>query len=63
MGASLMKLPIFNESIQKSHNILKQFKLDLIKIISDADFKLLNNTVNCFVGVAAMQVIILLYIT
>lgn len=61
MGASLMKLPIFNKSIINSHNILKQFKIDLIKIISDADFNLLNNTVNCFVGIAAIQVIINMY--
>lgn len=63
MGKSLMRLPIFNESIQKSHNILKQFGIDLIKIISNNDSNTFNNTVNCFVGIAAMQVNILLFYT
>lgn len=56
MGTSLMTLPIFNESITKSHNILKQFKIDLIKIITDTDSKILNNIVHSFVAIAAMQV-------
>lgn len=59
MGTSLMMLPIFKESILKSHNILKQFKIDLVKIITDADSKSLNNAVNSFVAIAAMQVNIL----
>lgn len=60
MGKSLMKLSIFNESILKSHNVLKQFKIDLVKIITDSDSKKLNNPVNCFVGIVAMQVNIFL---
>lgn len=56
MGTSLMMLPIFNESILKSHNILKQFKIDLIKIIADFDSKSLKNPADSFVGIAAMQV-------
>lgn len=56
MGASLMKLPIFNESILKSHNVLKDFGIDLVKIITSSDPNILNNTVHSFVGIAAMQV-------
>jgi len=56
MGSSLMKLPIFHESILKSHHILKEFKIDLVKIITNTDYKTFNNTVNSFVGIAAMQV-------
>jgi len=56
MGTSLMKLPIFNESILKNHNILKEFGIDLVKIITSTDANILNNTVNTFVGIAAMQV-------
>jgi len=56
MGTSLMKLPIFNESILKSHSILKEFGIDLVKIITSADPNILNNTVNSLVGIAAMQV-------
>jgi len=59
MGTSLMKLPIFNESISKSHNILKEFRIDLVKIITSTDPNILNNIVNSFVGIAAMQVNIL----
>lgn len=56
MGTSLMKLPIFNESILKSHTILKEFGIDLIKIITNTDPNILNNTVNSFVGITAIQV-------
>lgn len=62
MGTSLMKLPIFNESIQKSHNILKPFGIDLIKIITDTNPNTLNNTVYSFVGIAALQVNISFFI-
>lgn len=51
-----MKLPIFNESILKSHTILKELGVDLTYIITNTDPNILKNTVNCFVGVAAMQV-------
>lgn len=63
MGISLMKLPIFNESILKSHTILKEFEIDLVKIITNNDPNTLNNTVNSFVGITAIQVniFILLY--
>jgi len=56
MATPLMKLPVFNESILKSHNVLKQFGIDLIKIITDTDLNVLSNTVNYFVGITAMQV-------
>lgn len=60
MGTSLMKLPIFNESILKSHAILKELGVDLIKIITDTDPIILNNIVNYFVGITAIQVNILI---
>jgi len=56
MATSLMKLPIFSESILRSHNVLKQFGVDLIKIVTDTDTNILNNIVNIFVGITAMQV-------
>jgi len=56
MGTSLMKLPIFNESILKSHSNLKDFGIDLVKIITSTDPNILNNTVNSLVGIAAIQV-------
>lgn len=58
MGSTLMKLPIFKESIQKNHNVLKKFDIDLIQIITDTDPSTINNTVNSLVGITAMQVII-----
>lgn len=56
MGTSLMKLPIFNDSILKSHEILKVLGIDLIYIITNTDSNILNNTVNSLVGVVAIQV-------
>lgn len=56
MGKSLMNLPIFNESILKNYSVLKEFGIDLVKIITSTDPDILNNTINSFVGIAAMQV-------
>ncbi|XP_050524285.1 fatty acid synthase [Daktulosphaira vitifoliae] len=56
MGKSLMKLPVFRESINNSHNILRQFGVDLIKVITDFDLNIFNNAVNLFVGITAIQV-------
>lgn len=62
MGASLLKLPIFNKSISKSHTILKELGVDLIKIITDTNPNVLNNTVNALMGITAIQVNIRQYI-
>lgn len=61
MGTSLMKLPIFKKSIQKSNSISKEFGVDLIKIITNSDHQILNNTVNSFVGITAIEVNISFY--
>jgi fatty acid synthase len=63
MGTSLIQLPIFNESILKSHEILKALGIDLIYIITNTNSNILNNTVNSFVGVVAIQVNINILIT
>ncbi|XP_065221123.1 fatty acid synthase-like isoform X2 [Planococcus citri] len=56
MGKSLMNIPILAESIRKSHQFLKSKGLDLIKIITDDDPKTLDNILNSFVGIAAIQI-------
>ena len=56
MGRSLMNIPKFAESIQKSHQILLSKNLDLIRIITDNDPALFDNIINSFVGIAAIQV-------
>lgn len=62
MGSSLMKLPIFKESIQKNHTVLKKFGIDLIQIITNTDPSTINSTVNSLVGIVAMQVNIFKYL-
>lgn len=51
-----MDLPIFRESIERSHKILESKGLDLIKIITDDDPNVFENILNSFVGIAAVQV-------
>lgn len=62
MGTSLMDLPIFKESIQKCNIIIREFGIDIIEIITNTDYQTLNNTVNSFVGITAMEVNIPFYI-
>ncbi|XP_047000141.1 fatty acid synthase-like [Schistocerca americana] len=56
MGSQLMKLPIFAESIRKCHATLEPLGIDLINIITTADESVFDNIVNCFVGIAAIQI-------
>lgn len=58
MGASLMELPLFRDSILKSHEVLKPYKIDLIKIITSSDTNTFDNILHSFVGIAAIQVAI-----
>ncbi|XP_065215656.1 fatty acid synthase-like [Planococcus citri] len=56
MAKSLMTIPIFSESIRKSHQILQLKQIDLIRIITDDDPKIFDNILNSLVGIAAIQV-------
>lgn len=56
MGKDLMKIPIFAESVHKSHQTLKPKGVDLIRIITNNDPKTFDNILNSFVGIAAIQV-------
>ncbi|XP_065217068.1 fatty acid synthase-like [Planococcus citri] len=56
MAKSLMSIPIFAESIKKSHQIMQSKQIDLIKIITDDDPKIFDNVLNSFVGIAAVQI-------
>ncbi|KAJ6625428.1 Fatty acid synthase [Pseudolycoriella hygida] len=56
MGTSLLELPLFRASIQRSHEALKPYNLDLIQIITSQDPKIFENILNSFVGIAAIQV-------
>ncbi|XP_065219674.1 fatty acid synthase-like [Planococcus citri] len=56
MAKSLMNIPIFAESIKKSHQIMQSKQIDLIKIITDDDPEIFDNILNSFVGIAAIQI-------
>ena len=56
MGEKLMQIPTFHESISKTTEILKEFNIDLVKIIMESDSNTYNNTINSFVGLASIQI-------
>lgn len=56
MGSSLMVIPMFKESILRSHHILMKFDINLVHIITDADTSIFENIVNSFVSIAAIQI-------
>ena len=51
-----MNIPMFANSINKSHQILLTKQIDLIKIITDDNPRIFDNILHCFVGIAAIQV-------
>ena len=58
MGKSLLKLPIFAAAIEKCLRVLEPHGVDLINIITSDNPKIFDNILNCFVGIAAFQVIV-----
>jgi len=58
MGKSLLKLPIFAAAIEKCHRVLEPHGVDLIDVITSDNPRLFDNILNCFVGIAACQVIV-----
>uniref|UniRef100_A0A8C1I655 Fatty acid synthase n=1 Tax=Cyprinus carpio TaxID=7962 RepID=A0A8C1I655_CYPCA len=56
MGRSLMQLPEFRESIQRSDVALKDIGLCVSRLLMDADESTFEDTVHAFVGLAAIQV-------
>jgi len=56
MGKKFMQIPTFRESISKTAEILKEFGVDLEKIIMESDASTYNNTINSFVGLASIQI-------
>ena len=56
MGKEMMTIPRFKKSIMNSDAVLRPYGVDLHKLLTeglDDDF---NDTVNSFVGIAAIQV-------
>lgn len=56
MGRSLMQLADFRESILRSDVALKDTGLVVSRLLSEADDATFEDTVNAFVGLAAIQV-------
>lgn len=56
MGKDLMKISLFADSIEKSHNILLEKGIDLKKIITSADETTFNNVMNSYVGIVAIEI-------
>ena len=62
MGKSLLKLPIFAAAIEKCHRVLEPHGVDLINVITSDNPTLFDNILNCFVGIAACQVIVTVWV-
>lgn len=56
MGADLMKIPIFQNAIEKCQTILEPRGLNLKEILSSSDPSTFDNILNSFVGIAAIQI-------
>ncbi|XP_045461517.1 fatty acid synthase-like isoform X2 [Harmonia axyridis] len=56
MASDLMKIPVFNDAIQKCQQVLLKKGVDLISIITNPDKSVYDNILNSFVGIAAIQI-------
>jgi len=59
MGRSLLKLPFFAAAIEICHQVLGPHGVDMIDVITSDNPKVFDNILNCFVGIAACQVIVI----
>ena len=56
MLSDLQKIPLFNDSINKCHEILLKKEINLIEILSSSNEKMLENVLHAYVGIAAIQI-------
>jgi len=56
MGRDLMTLDCFRESIMQSDALLRPYGVQLCDLLMDSKDDTFNDTVNSFIGIAAIQV-------
>lgn len=57
MGRDLLRIPIFAAAVDKCDAVLRPKGLDIKHIITTSDKKTFDNILNCFVAIAAIQVL------
>lgn len=61
MGKALLKFNVFAAAIERCAKVLQPKGIDLMKVITSDDVRVLEDTVNKLVGVVAVQVKFLKY--
>ena len=56
MGKEMMSIPRFKKSIRKSDAVLRPYGVELYKLLTEGSDDDFNDTLNSFVGIAAIQV-------
>lgn len=56
MGKQLLRIPVFAESICKSHRILQMKGVNLLRIITTDDATVFDSVLNSYVGIVAIEV-------
>ena len=56
MGRALMPLEAFRHSIMKSDTVLRSYGIELYNLFMNEDTATFDDTLNSFVGIAAIQV-------
>ncbi|KAJ0175955.1 hypothetical protein K1T71_008129 [Dendrolimus kikuchii] len=56
MGADLMRIPTFSAVVEKCRRVLEPKGVDIIRILTEPDKTIFDNILNCFVGIAAIQI-------
>lgn len=56
MGSELMALPVFAKAIDECHDYLLPFGVNLKNVITSFDPTVLEDSVNSFIGIMAIQV-------
>ena len=61
MGRDLMVVESFKQSIMKSDAVLRKYGVNLFEMLMQGDENTFDNTMNSFIGIAAIQVVYIVF--
>lgn len=60
MGRDLLQIPVFSAAVEKCDAVLRPLGVNIWDLLTTSDASVFDNILNCFVGIAAVQVYIFL---
>lgn len=56
MGRDLLQIPVFSAAVEKCDAVLRPLGVNIWDLLTTSEASIFNNILNCFVGIATVQV-------